>query len=435
MKYFITLSFIIFGYIASFANGCGVKDSVGVKVVQNQQCMKYVVEKGETLYGISKKYKADIATLKKINPLLNQGLKIGQLIYIPLEKRKVVTKTALKPTKNSLHSQGNKLHLIEKGDTYYSIARKYQLSVNDLMKWNNKKTLQVGKKVYVKEPQQKAEIVYQPKVKKRTTTQKEKESMSVNDNGEISFITVVNTSNKKTDQGLESSHKATYSKNGKFIHDTHRQQVLIVPFYPNLYFSDADHEIGKYSHLTKKQVREVFRRNVIASVEPKGFQSIYLLDGNVKDSLVDLNKVYSSVQYKHQEILENIYAPSRSAFDFGDLFSRKKKKDEDGFTEKHFGVEIKDPSIFTYFEKKYNVDYIIFINQLEIATSGHKGKEDYQRTLTVHFSLHQRDGKKVAGNKFSSVYKEETNNIYRIIRANIPKIGKQIAAEMPAPAY
>lgn len=426
MKYFITISFIVFGYITSFANGCGVKDSVGVETVQNLKCVKYVVEKGETLYGISRKYKANITTLKKLNPSLDKGLKVGQFIYIPLEKGKIATVEGSKEKYSD--SQGNKLHLVKKGETYYSIARKYKIPVNDLMGWNQKKALQTGKKIFIAKPQQKAEIVYQPK-----KTKKAESNTKTSDNDQISFVTIVNAGNKR-EEGLKNSHKATYTKKGKYIHDTHKQQVLIVPFYPNLYFSDADHDIGKHSHLSKGQVREVFRRNLLASIEPKGFQSVYLLGGSVKDSIADLEKIYTSVQYKHQEILENIYAPNKAAFNFGDLFGRKKKKDEDGFTEKYYGVDIKDTSIFGHFEKKYNVDYIIFVNQLEIVTTGKKG-ENHQRTFTVHFSLYQQDGKKVAGNKFISVYKEETNNIYRIIRANIPQIGKKIANEMPAPAY
>ncbi|NQX86694.1 MAG: glucosaminidase domain-containing protein [Flavobacteriaceae bacterium] len=57
---------------------------LGEVVVKNE---KHIVEKGDTLYSISKKYNIGVNELKKINGLQNSLLHIGQVLYVkPLPK-------------------------------------------------------------------------------------------------------------------------------------------------------------------------------------------------------------------------------------------------------------------------------------------------------------------------------------------------------------
>lgn len=424
MKSLFTIIFFSLGIIFSYANGCGVKDSVGVKLVKELKCMKYVVEKGETLYGISTKYNVSVQKLTTLNPQLKNGLKIGQTIFIPFKDQSIEF-----DNEKYKHSQGNKLHLVEQGETYYSIARKYNIAVNDLLAWNKKKDLKAGQKIFVAPVQQIAEVVYQPI---KTEKKVEKNTMPTDKDGKIVFQTVVQAE-KKTEE--VSTEKPRYNDKGEFSYDKSTEQVLLIPFYPNLYFSDADQDIAKHSHLPQGKSRDIFRKEILQSVEPKGYDNIYLLGGNVKDSVSDLSKIYQSVQYKHQEILENKDAPNKKEHRSGGWFSKKVEKEEEVFSEKYFAVHIIDSTVFEFFEKKYNIDYFIFINQFEIQTEEAKGDIPFSRTLIAHFSIYKSDGTKVAGNKCQIKYLEDTNNIHRILRDNLPILGKEIANEMPAPTY
>jgi len=87
----------------------------------------HTVETGETLYSIAKKYNMSVDDLKQINALTSNELRIGQKLQ--LNKKEGIQKEV--PT-NSLPAT----HKVEKGDTLYSIARKYSLSVDDLRKYN-----------------------------------------------------------------------------------------------------------------------------------------------------------------------------------------------------------------------------------------------------------------------------------------------------------
>lgn len=65
----------------------------------------HTVEKGETMYGISKKYGITISELLSKNPILTDGIKIGQVLVIPVvsgTETNTTTTTTTKPTKAEL---------------------------------------------------------------------------------------------------------------------------------------------------------------------------------------------------------------------------------------------------------------------------------------------------------------------------------------------
>lgn len=412
MKSFLIILFFCCGITFSYANTAGIKDSVGVQVVKDIKCMKYVVEPKETLYGICTKYNVSEKTLNELNPQLKKGLKVGETIFIPLANQSIEL-----DDERYKQSQGNKLYLVEKGDTYYSIAKNFRISVDSLTKWNQNKVLKVGDKIFVASVKTKPEIVYQP-------TNTENNTMPVDKDGKVSIVTVVKLEKK---EDFVKQIKARYDAKGNFLYDKSTQQVLIIPFLPNLYFSDADRDISKHSHISDGQVRDMFRKETLHAIEPKGFDNIYLLGGGMKDSVADLTRIYESVTYKHQEVLENKNAPNKT--------HRFSKKSDTEFSEKYFAVQIVDSSVFKFFENKYNIDYFIFVNEFEIQTYQEKGNTPAHRMLILHFSIYKSDATKVAGNKCKIQYFEGTNNIHRIIRDNLPKLGKEVANEMPAPTY
>ena len=77
----------------------------------------YKVMKGDTLYGISKKLDTTVDELKKINDLTSNSLSIGQILKIP-------TKT--------IDIGDTDVYQVKAGDTLYSIANKYGISLNEL---------------------------------------------------------------------------------------------------------------------------------------------------------------------------------------------------------------------------------------------------------------------------------------------------------------
>ena len=85
----------------------------------------YKVMKGDTLYGISLKLDTTVDELKKLNNLDTDALSIGQILKIPVK---------------SIDTGETDIYQVMKGDTLYSIANKYGISVQELKDINDLST-------------------------------------------------------------------------------------------------------------------------------------------------------------------------------------------------------------------------------------------------------------------------------------------------------
>ena len=94
----------------------------------------YTVKKGDSLYSIAKKYNTTVDVLKKLNNLTSNNLSINQILKIPENYDSQV----------SLPNYIN--YIVKKGDSLYSIAKKYNLTVDQIIKDNNLSSniLQIG---------------------------------------------------------------------------------------------------------------------------------------------------------------------------------------------------------------------------------------------------------------------------------------------------
>jgi len=93
----------------------------------------YQVKAGDTLYGIANKYGITLKELKAINNLQDDKLAIGQLLNVP----------------SGLSSASS--YTVSSGDTLYSIAKKFGISVNKLKEINQLKDnmLKIGQKLII----------------------------------------------------------------------------------------------------------------------------------------------------------------------------------------------------------------------------------------------------------------------------------------------
>lgn len=117
-----------------------------VEVVVAEKKGEHVVLAGETLYAIARQYNVGVMDLVSWNQLnLQEGIRPGQVLR--LSERQPPADSAA-PAESKLHEIE---HEVRTTDTLYSIARKYNVTIKELMEWNNKKdfTLSVGEKLKV----------------------------------------------------------------------------------------------------------------------------------------------------------------------------------------------------------------------------------------------------------------------------------------------
>ena len=137
----------------------------------------YVVERGDNLFSIAKKFNVSLEDLKKWNNLedlnVDQGIKLA-VAGNEDSSNETVNKADVKITE----------HVVEKGENLGSIARKYDVAVSDIKDWNNLEdnNIQLGAKLVVGKK-------YVITSDNKNTTSK-KESIATNDRNQVKLYYV-----------------------------------------------------------------------------------------------------------------------------------------------------------------------------------------------------------------------------------------------------
>ncbi|MCS6823908.1 MAG: LysM peptidoglycan-binding domain-containing protein [Cytophagaceae bacterium] len=126
----IQVTLYTFTWLLSSA-GLSPNDSIGVEKKDGKWYVLHKVEPKETLYSISKKYSVKPDDIKLANPELSEKLQIGQVLRVPYNKLSAI------PSKAENISASTKIHVVQKKETLYSIAKKYKVSIEDIKKINN----------------------------------------------------------------------------------------------------------------------------------------------------------------------------------------------------------------------------------------------------------------------------------------------------------
>lgn len=109
-----------------------VLDNIRLAVAKNQHQRStqpannftYKVAKGESVASIAKKFNTTSKEIKRLNGMKTATIYPGQTLKIK----------GSAPTANS---RKTKTYRVKKGDSYYSIAKRHGIKLNDLMSWNS----------------------------------------------------------------------------------------------------------------------------------------------------------------------------------------------------------------------------------------------------------------------------------------------------------
>ena len=97
----------------------------------------YTVQRGDTLYGIAKRFNTSVQSIKDINNLNNNLLTIGQQLRIN--------------SNNDNEPIECIVYTVKKGDNLYNIAKKYNTTVEEIKRYNNLKSnlLNIGDRIVI----------------------------------------------------------------------------------------------------------------------------------------------------------------------------------------------------------------------------------------------------------------------------------------------
>ncbi len=433
-----------------YASSASIKDSIGVTKKESKFFIKYFVSPGETIYGISTHYGIPISELMEVNPELENGLKVGQIILIPYDKE---LQDALAKQKEESQKE-QVVHVVKPGETLFSLSKQYGVEIGELLKWNGME-LKAGQKLVVGHKEKEENSATTESETNNNNTEVTSNSNSNNTTNTSENTTATEVVTKGTKPETEEIRLIVHKK---YDYDPTLKQVLIIPYDPHLYFSDADDEIAAVSKIHRTQVRNVFRKRLNALLDPEGFETIHLLGGAHSDTLTDLNKIYESVSYNYQDILYSPYVeqnlqskPGQEKKGMGSWVKGQLKRirgqepeptsirnPHEGAKGKYFGVKIRDPQFFDYFNQKYSVDYYVFINQFEVITDYEhcldRATNNFRRYFVTHFSIFDKNGEQIAGNKFRVYYNSNTNYVLKIVADNMPQVADRVMSELPPPS-
>jgi len=107
---------------------------------------EHVVKEGENVYMISRQYGVSPNSLFKLNPGSEQVIYVGSILRIPNSSSTNNNSSNNKPTVTSGNNDTVKNYVVQKGDTKFSLSRRFGVSINELEQQNPhiKNMLQTG---------------------------------------------------------------------------------------------------------------------------------------------------------------------------------------------------------------------------------------------------------------------------------------------------
>jgi hypothetical protein len=218
-------------------------------------------------------------------------------------------------------------------------------------------------------------------------------------------------------------------------------KIMIVPFDPKLYMSEIDKKVNEQTKWNFNQIRENFRHQLDIQLQQKfkPYSSVVSFYSDSTKMAKDLMYLYGSTRI----VFDPIDKPSTNATHTATTT---------GIKNGQVAVEINDEKKFTniipldldallYFNKKYNVEYFVFVNQLDIKTDANSYNittDTYQRKVEIHYTIIDKNGKLISAGISSSSFSSKENNPKKIVALSFSPsatyiANKFIAAVKPVP--
>ncbi|MCW3785447.1 LysM peptidoglycan-binding domain-containing protein [Plebeiibacterium sediminum] len=123
-KHIVLIIFLLIGSYTVFSQDA---DKV---IIDGKTYYLHIVQKGEGFYGIAKKYGVSQKEIHDANPKSIFGLKPGDVLHIPVIKGRNNDSSQIEDSNEFVY------HTIEKGQTLYFLSRKYNVTIEDIKKYN-----------------------------------------------------------------------------------------------------------------------------------------------------------------------------------------------------------------------------------------------------------------------------------------------------------
>jgi LysM repeat protein len=253
MLKYIVLSFALLFCVYSFAQ-------------EPEKFKEITIYPGQTLFSVSRDYKIDVKLLKKYNPKYTPDfkLKIGDVlklpifmsdkensetIVVPIEKKDSISAISVKEAL----PQAEQLHTVAKGETLYSISKKYGKTTSELKALNSLPedlSIKIGQRLIISKGNQSAAVevmnpapassapalpsiektkpILTKKEDKRVEEKKIEKIMTENTALEESFSGTVNKNSKKVERGIGKFSNESELTSASFVYYDNAEMGAII---------------------------------------------------------------------------------------------------------------------------------------------------------------------------------------------------------------
>ena len=109
-------------------------EKLPVVEVLGRQYYVYEIKKGDSLFGVARKFGWDDKEIARLNPTATSPMQKGAKIYYPVEEKGKVA-NPVKTTPENLQQSPLK-HTVQRGETVYSISKMYGIPVTTIYNLN-----------------------------------------------------------------------------------------------------------------------------------------------------------------------------------------------------------------------------------------------------------------------------------------------------------
>lgn len=216
--------------------------------------------------------------------------------------------------------------------------------------------------------------------------------------------------------------------------------IVLVPYEHKMYISDVTRELCEKNELPVSEVRRILREGlsqIVATELSKYATVIDLLNEGEEEKLRDVNEFHAALDYDYIAVPIPDSLKQRkelkSQIGRGTYIEQGEIRSYYDGKERFMDAVIQDKKLIPYWKKRYQPDYVVFLNELDIRVRRDGPPmpgEQRERQIKVHYSIFDGKGKKVNASAVMLNYPYGESNIFDIVRTYFRSIAGSIALEL-----
>jgi len=238
--------------------------------------------------------------------------------------------------------------------------------------------------------------------------------------------------------------------NAQEVDSLKAHKVMLIPYDPRYYLSDADRDIAEQSKTDPTKFRSDFRHSIDRNVQRAirgSYECISLLNDTADDLETTMYRVLGLTGYKMEPAIPITPKPlNNEDVPVKTKSSNNTKEHEDSKTASQYipvkanamymNAVVKRPQdLFKELYEQYQADIFVFITQMEIKTNYSScmdiANKIYRREVMLHFTIYNKEGRLLAGSYATSFFPSNSNNSNKIIGDCFPELARYVAGCLP----